>query len=351
MDQSKSLRHDGSHIENPSKFFEWWYFDFDLKDGRNVYIEWQSPVFSLRNNLCLLIIRIYENFNKNNHDQGQSTVRVLRYSRAKITQDKNFCKIIFPGGRIEENNGDYKIFVKEKDITVDVTLKRQLPFFCNNSECIYKNKTNNEWFNWIVPLPRAQAKGKIEIDRRTINIEGIAYHDHNWGNLNIAREFKGWVWTRVFFKDFTFIFSEIEIKGKKEKLRILCLLDKSGKQINAIDLKVSEKSGAENDITESGVPYSMKLSFNADKQYEISLISDCNYVSQEFPLGMTNNNRLNTLLVIMFYLLKLKSYPKWLKSHLGKGQYLQTVVNAQLSINGEIQDKECGKLERFVFGA
>ncbi|MCP4650141.1 MAG: hypothetical protein GY853_08710 [PVC group bacterium] len=348
MDQVKSLRHDGSYIEDQSKFFEWWYFDFDLEDGRNVYIEWQSPVFSLRNNLCLLVIRIYENLNKNNNDPVQSTVRVLRYSRAEVVQDKNCCKIIFPGGRIEENNGDYKIFVKEKDVAVDLTLKRKLPFFCNKSECVYENKKNKELFNWIVPLPRAQATGKIEIDQKKINIEGIAYHDHNWGNLNIAREFKGWVWIRVFFADFTFIFSEIELKGKAEKLRILCLLDKNGKQINAIDLKVSEE---ENDSIRSGVQYNMKLNFTAEKQYEISLISDCKSVSQDFPLGMTKNNRLNTLLVSLFYLLRVRSYPKWLKSLLGKGQYLQTVVKAQMSINGEIQDKKYGKLERFVFGA
>ncbi len=51
---------------------------------------------------------------------------------------------------------------------------------------------------WTVPLPKAKVSGTITVNRRTIPVKGVGYHDHNWGySPSTAFKNLGWFWGRI----------------------------------------------------------------------------------------------------------------------------------------------------------
>jgi predicted secreted hydrolase len=51
---------------------------------------------------------------------------------------------------------------------------------------------------WTVALPKAKVTGEIKFNGETINVQGIGYHDHNWGyTATTILTNIGWFWGRV----------------------------------------------------------------------------------------------------------------------------------------------------------
>jgi hypothetical protein len=43
-----------------------------------------------------------------------------------------------------------------------------------------------DWMKWLVYMPSANVTGSITIGNRTLNIDGIGYHDHFWGRFALS---------------------------------------------------------------------------------------------------------------------------------------------------------------------
>jgi hypothetical protein len=56
------------------------------------------------------------------------------------------------------------------------------------------------WFN---AFPSATATGHVIIGSETIEIDGVGYHDHNYGNVPIGEGYRGWFWARPSFERYT----------------------------------------------------------------------------------------------------------------------------------------------------
>ena len=105
--------HDGCHIADYKTYFEWWYFDFDLKSQQHIYLEWHAPNFALQDESCLLIVRMHNSAKKN--QIKDSKMKTFRYHRSMITQKETSCYIVFPSGHIIEKDDKYFIKVNERE--------------------------------------------------------------------------------------------------------------------------------------------------------------------------------------------------------------------------------------------
>jgi hypothetical protein len=351
MKIDKSSFHDGCHISNWKNYFEWWYFDFDLKNRHNLHIEWHAPVFNMHDNFCMLIIRNYDGDTalcKEEINTDRHVMKVFRYHRSVVGQNKSYCEIKFPAGCIYERDGNYFINVKEKNLLINIELERILPSIISDDEVIYKAGISDEFLSWNISLPRARAKGQLEMDDKIIEIDGLGYHDHNWGNLNIGRHLSKWIWLRVMFDDFTFIFGDI-VDRKCYKKSILLLIDKNGRKIKPDSLELECNLSTNRTDYKISVPEDIIIKFRNKNKYRVHVKADKFFPVREAPLGSFKNHNLNTLVSNSYYLFKLYNLPDFIKKRLGRLLYFQAIVNADLYIDDQLMDTKSGRMEFLVF--
>jgi hypothetical protein len=139
----------------------------------------------------MLIIRIHDGGRTPQNNQrgklGQLVEKAFRYPRADVSQSETVCRIVFPAGHIVERDNGYSISVEEKGLLIDLELERCLPPVSIGDEVLYYSENRQEFFSWYVPLPKASTRGRIKFDDEHIEADGIAYHDHNWGNINVGK--------------------------------------------------------------------------------------------------------------------------------------------------------------------
>ncbi len=343
--------HDGCHIVDYKNYFEWWFFDFDLENDNNLQIEWHAPIWNLRENFCMLILRSYNPkaeliHTKKSHESP--IIKTFRYPCSSVRQDSTCCKIEFPAGIFFEKQGNYYIDIKEKDLSIKIDLKRLLPPFIAEDEVLYSIQENKEFFAWNIPLPRALATGQIKLNGEYIVVEGTAYHDHNWGNLNFGKYLNGWVWCRVQFDNYTLIFGDIITKNN-QKIRKLLFVDINGKKINFSDLEVDYTFSSKRTNGRMHSPESIIIKFQNGNNYRICLKIKTNVPIQEAPLGSFDNHFFNACLSKLYYLMRLNYLPNIIKKWFGRLLYLQSIIIAELYIDEKLIDNQNGRLEVISF--
>jgi len=345
---NKIFLHDGCHIEDCKRFFEWWYFDFDLENDYSLHIEWQSPVFNMRDDYCMLITRLYNH--ETASDQSFHPIfKAYRYPRKSIRQDRSSCNIVFPSGFIIEDKEEFHIRFKEKDLCADIKLKRLLPPLSVENEVLLE-VDNQEFFAWNIPLPRASASGNIQAERKKIEMNGIAYHDHNWGNLNIGRYLESWIWTRVQFQHFTLILGDIFVRGRKAPDRSLLFVDEVGNKLTFSDLEIDYSFSLDRTNGRMSTPESIRINFgHHQKYYKIKISILTSIPIQEAPISAFESHQLNTLISKFYYLFKLYHLPDSLRKWIGRLFYFQAVIAAELEIDNKPVDIKNGRLETFSF--
>jgi len=353
MKKAHPIIHDGCHISNYRNSFEWWYFDFDLESQHHIYIEWQAPIFNLRDNYCMLIIRIHNperGFNNNHNKKSEAPLtKVFRYRRSLVAQNPTLCQIVFPTGHIVERAGNYFIKVNERNLLIDIELERVLPSVIAEDEVLLCARSDKEFFSWNIPLPRALATGQIKVDGEHIEVNGTAYHDHNWGNLNIRKYLIGWIWARFFFDDFTFIFGNIAIKESKENIQVLLLIDKDGKKVDFSSSKVEYMNTSNHNYCTLSLPRTVSLIFNGRENYRFHLIIKKNLAVQEFPLGSFQNHLWNSALTRAYYFFTVNKAPNFIKKWFGRSLYFQFSAQSELYVDGNLADTKNGNVEVFSF--
>lgn len=344
---------DGRRIVDYSRSFEWWYFDFDLQAGRSMYLEWHAPVFNCRGNNCILVLRLRGFGNELQTDQGyekrDSIARTYRYERSRVTMEEGCCRILFPGGVIKEEGTDYLIEVREKDLSLDLRLRRQLPPVPGD-EILWSTGSQEQYLSWSVPLPRASVEGRMTLPGGSFEVKGESYHDHNWGNLHIGKHLKGWTWARLFFQDYVVVFGTIAGRSGKAEEDILYLLGKTGVILRTRTVKKERLVQPEEGGMFFQNPKEMSISFADERQYKVQLTLSDDKAVQEFPLGNFDSHRLNALYAAGYYGLKLHLLPAVLRTILGRGVYSQFSVKAVLRTDDGLQQTGKGKLETFSFG-
>lgn len=346
------MSHDGSHITDADNCFEWWYFDFDLKDKKQLYIEFHAPIFNLRDDHCMLIIRLYDHNSTNKNNANNETlkdlpIKVFRYPRTSVGMHSDICQIQFPGGNIVENDSGYLIQINEDGLIVNITLKKTLPIAKIFEKKLFETKDGKESLFWNVPLPVAQAEGSLELEGQYMCIEGLAYHDHNWGNLNFGQYLDRWNWARVHFQNYTLIFADIYPRKISGSDAFCIMINDDGTIFETDSMELAYYDYSVDGRYQLHFPQKAVLELRGENVYKIELIVDKILKVTEVPLGSWRNHHINSLITISYYLLKWSFLPNKLKRSLGRLVYLQARLKCKLYIDNVLNDQTSGNLEVF----
>jgi hypothetical protein len=189
---------------------EWWYFDAVFNDDYSIHVG----------------LRIYHLKNS-----GYIETRINIYKKGKIEVEakkrvllSNFnTSTSFP--YIEVNNKpivefDNKYYNKTGKWKYKVSLKiddNEVNLNFLGTTKGWKMETSET--SWTVALPKAKVTGEVIIREKKIIVNGIGYHDHNWG-YSATTMFTniGWYWGRITGEAVNITWAKTMINPKKGDL-------------------------------------------------------------------------------------------------------------------------------------
>jgi len=180
---------DAYHISSHLANIEWWYFDAVFTNGYSIHVGFRT-------------------YNIKKFGMVQSRVNI--YKNGKIVSDelkidffsKFFIDSNYPTIKINNKtivHFDEESFEKDKQwrYRINLSIKdKEVNLLFIGSTKGWKIETADT--NWVVALPKAKVSGKILINGEIIELEGVGYHDHNWGySVTTAMNNLGWYWGRI----------------------------------------------------------------------------------------------------------------------------------------------------------
>jgi predicted secreted hydrolase len=196
-----SIEDDGFHESEAPRFTEWWYFDAVFDNGYSAQMSVRL-LSIIKKRLVLIFQRL------DIYKDGVLVIHNRKRCSLKKFEAIHEIPLVKLGGKqvingyIDKNTGNwvYDLSFEINDTSVNLR-------FEGHTWGWKGRNPGGDW--WAVLLPRAEAKGTININNKQINVRGIGYHDHNWDVRSRAAKNLGWFWGKINFKNFTVTWATI----------------------------------------------------------------------------------------------------------------------------------------------
>lgn len=182
--------------------FEWWYFDANLTDGRTVVVLFHIDQDAGKRKF------VYKAEATVTRPDGQPVHSTYITNKdVSISRER-------PEGSIGKSSfrGDldtYRVIVDESELGklgLDVTIRRTIPprVSPNSGQFIVQG---DKIFGWVCAVPQGELTGTVTVNGETAAVNGVAYHDHNWGTTTLGTVENHWIWGRAAIGPYTAVFA------------------------------------------------------------------------------------------------------------------------------------------------
>lgn len=266
------LWEDGIRTDGVKGTYEWWYFDAHLDDGSTIVIVFYTKPFTQIKKGLIPFISI-------NIDRPDGTsIKKAHYEKVKnFSASDKTCDVQIGDNYFKGNLKEYNIHFKDEELTIDVKMHRTTESWRpKTGHFIYGN--SGKEFAWLVPVPKGKTEITYSYKGKIYNLRGSCYHDHNFGNANMAEVINHWYWSRSELGPYTIIAAElISVKKYNSEPIIVYCLAKDGKTIadNGNKVKLFRTYGKMQEAGKRPVSNELKFIFeDAGTKYEYSLLQE-----------------------------------------------------------------------------
>jgi hypothetical protein len=192
----------GSHFGEVAGYFEWWYFHFASASGfaANIVLH-ETDIFGLRKSPYVSM-------------SYQLPHREPQYLRMaipdeSITRSSEYLSQL--EGLFAESDSNIEIrlsFPSGETFEVAIT-KLAEPLILNN--CVLYHEGDKRSY-WRLQVPFGRFNGILKAESGNFPIEGVVYHDHQWGNISIQDFVSDWVWGHFSSNESSAVFFAIQTK-------------------------------------------------------------------------------------------------------------------------------------------
>ncbi len=190
---------DGMRTDGKPGVFEWWYMDATLEGGGNLVTTFFTKHLMASKGPLAPMITLNYNSPDGTRISNANTFAPSDFSASVETTDVQIGKNTFRG-----DLKHYEIHYEHENVSIDVMWDNIVPS--------WRPETGHEYFGdlehyyaWFVGTPKGRLAGRITIDGRETIISGTAYHDHNWGNMQLEEMWHHWYWGRGDIGEYTVI--------------------------------------------------------------------------------------------------------------------------------------------------
>jgi predicted secreted hydrolase len=202
---------DGDHYSPVRDFFEWWYFDAAFDNGYRLVAILHSSLYNAVDHKPTVDVRVTP-------PGGASVAAIGRYTRADYRAAAERCDVKIAGCHaVAVDSNHYVLSLRQGDVAAELVYESRLPGWRPGTGYLMADDATGHFFRWVAPLPRAEVSGTLTVGGEKLAVQGVGYHDHNWGNFVLADAFSGWYWGRFFAGDgdegLTVVFGDVVSRG------------------------------------------------------------------------------------------------------------------------------------------
>ena len=193
-----SLKDDAFHYmrggANDYLYTEWWYFNGISNNTQFLLTYFLTDPDNTLGQRTIMVRAVVA-------DGGLKPVIATRSSKG-FGADRNNPSVDLAQSTAEALDGStYKVSGDAADEITGSSIRWDLTYRAALSPW-YPMPTQNtighivgDWMKWLVYMPSARVSGIVSIGNKTIDIDGIGYHDHIWGKW--AFNDPTWIWAQV----------------------------------------------------------------------------------------------------------------------------------------------------------
>jgi hypothetical protein len=195
---------DGMRTEGGPGGYEWWYFDSHLSDGSSLVIVFytkdiMNPDGALAPFASLQLDR-----------PGQPQLLLEAHvSPDAFSARRDRCDVQIGENFFRGNLHEYEIHFSHNDVSVDVKLTGQVPSWRPTSGYMYFGEHDEHFFAWLPSVPQGKVSANLNIGGKKQHLQGVGYHDHNWGDVAMLKLINHWYWGRAQAGDYSIVASYI----------------------------------------------------------------------------------------------------------------------------------------------
>lgn len=182
---------DGRRDDDRAGAMEWWYFDAITDDGTKITVHFHTkqpntakdPVAHPQAGLAITL------------PDGKVYKDEPFYKPEEITMASEQCDVRFGPHWVKGDLKHYDIHYENingigADLQIDSLSKPYRP------GTAYYDFGDGRYYTWLCVMPKGKLRGTIEYDGKRHEVQGYAYHDHQWLNINSLEELNHWLWAR-----------------------------------------------------------------------------------------------------------------------------------------------------------
>lgn len=259
--------------------WEWWYFDAMLDDGTSLIIQFLTKSFlkNLNDDFGHPRISLKVTFPDGTYydEEPEFSLDDCKYGEGK-------CDVSYGNNTFKGDLQNYCIHIEPyKGFGADLKLKSLANPYRPGTAYFSFGDNESEYYTRLCAVPKGEVTGTLNVNGKTIDVHGMGYHDHQWGNGSILSVWNHWTWARQSYEDYTLLlFDMVGTPNYDYKhFPIVFIQDKTGNIIfeNTKGVEVSYEVMEEyhDEKTSKDCPKLSKYTFkNADCHVEYTLQSN-----------------------------------------------------------------------------
>lgn len=191
---------DGVHIKDSNDQWEWWYFDFSFDNGYKAVATFHYHNMMMIPHIPTMQLFVYP-------PEGAPRFRLWALKPGQLNlAASDRCNVQMGALRAEDAGNEYRLLMDMKDIGLNVRIQNIVPPWKAGTGVLWSDPDIGQETGWIVAVPRGHAYGTLKLDGETMEVNGLAYHDHNYGNCPMEKTFSGWYWGRLYDPGYTLVY-------------------------------------------------------------------------------------------------------------------------------------------------
>ena len=201
---------DGMRTSGKSGSYEWWYTDTELSNGTTiVLIFYSKDHFDIKGPArptAEITITYTDGTQIRRAVYGPKGI-VINASTDKADVKVGDCYLRYV-------EGDYEAYFNDGVVECTLLMKSTTPMWRPDTGHWYFGDKKEDFFAWFVAQPSSITTSILTIDGASTELNGMGYHDHNWGNISMNKVINHWYWGRAKVGEYDIIACDI-ISEKK----------------------------------------------------------------------------------------------------------------------------------------
>jgi len=199
---------DGVHPDASPFYLEWWYFDVLLPDDSALaFVFHLTDLLRPASKSGSLSTMVF-------HPGRQPYAQFTRFARREIAASSFRCDIGMGANRCWlDDAGVYHVSVNDGVVEAEIAFESLTAGWKPGSGRIEFGR-RGRFFAWVVPQPLAQARGFVRVGGVRREIDGIGYHDHNWGTVSLIDALSAWSWGRIYADDWVVVYADMHLASR-----------------------------------------------------------------------------------------------------------------------------------------